>query len=140
MPNTVNRNINDALWITATFALPTAASTSTMSAALDLGADSNKPENVEVELNVPALTSVMNPSGATAGVTYILEVSTTSTFAAVARTIASKTIAGSTGATAAQTLRARLPSDCERYLRGKVTLGATCADSSAVAGYVALKF
>lgn len=138
MANEYARNIQDALLITATFALATGPSLSTTSAAIDLGADTVKPDNVEVALVVPALTSVMNPAGATAGVTYILETSTTSTFAAVARTIMSKNIAGSTGPTAAQSVRARLPSDCERYLRGKVSLGATTADSSTIAGYVAI--
>ena len=140
MANEKARNQTDALFVTAAFALPTAASTSATSAAIDLGADNNKPENVEVELVVPALTSVMNPAAATAGVTYIIETSTTSTFAAVASTILSKTVAGSTGPTAAVTARCRLPSDCPRYVRGKISFGATTADASAVSAYAALRF
>lgn len=140
MANEKARNQTDALFVTATFALSATAGSSVTSAAIDLGTDVNKPENVEVELVVPALTSVMNPAASTAGVTYLVESSTTSTFAAVARTIVSKNIAGSTGPTAATNLRCRLPSDCERYIRGKMTLGATGADSSAVSAYLALRF
>ena len=140
MANEFARNIQDASLNPATFALPTTAASSTTSAAIDLGADTYKPENVEVELSVPALTSVMNPATATAGVTYIVETSTTSTFAAVARTIASKNVAGSTGPTALQALRLRLPSDCERYIRGKVTFGTTTADGSTIAATLTLRF
>ena len=140
MANEFARNIQDASLNPATFALPTTASTSATSAAIDLGADTVKPENVELELSVPALTSVMNPAAATAGVTYIIETSTTSTFAAVARTIYSKNIAGSTGPTAATTARCRIPSDSERYVRGKVTFGGTTADASTLAAALTPRF
>ena len=123
-----------------TFALSATASTATASAAIDLGADTYKPENVEIELSVPALTSVHNPAANTEGFVYVIETSTTSSFAAVAREIASKTVAGSTGPTAAQALRCRLPGNCERYLRGKVTPGATAADASAVTATVKVLF
>lgn len=134
------RTFQDSAINPATFALPTTASTSATSAAVDLSSDTYKPDNVEVELSIPALTSVMNPAAATAGVTYIIETSTTSTFAAVARTIYSKNIAGSSGATAAVAARCRLPSDCERYVRGKVSFGGTTADASTLAGTLSLRF
>jgi hypothetical protein len=140
MANEKARNQQDALLNPATYTLPTTASTSATSAAIDLGADSVKPENLEIELSVPSLTSVMNPAAATAGVTYLFESSTTSTFGTVARTIISKNIAGSSGATPAVVLRGRLPSDCERYIRSKVTFGGTTADGSTLSATTTLRF
>lgn len=134
------RHIQDASLNPATFALPTVGGTSATSAAVDLGTDTYKPENVELELSVPELTSVMNPAAATAGVTYVIETSTTSTFAAIARTIFSKNFAGSAVNTAAHDCRVRIPSNCERYVRGKVTFGTTTADASTVAGTFRLRF
>ena len=142
MANEFARNIQDKSInpSATTFTLPSALSTSTQSAVIDLGADTFKPEEVELELAVPSLTSAIAPSAATGGVTYIIESSTTSTFAAIARTIASKTIVGSTVGIVAVALRARAPSDCERYVRGKVTLAATTADASALAGTFTARF
>ena len=142
MPNEFARNIRDAAFVTASFALPTtiAAAGSKTSAAIDLGADTFKPENIEVELTVPALNATIAPAASTAGVTFSIESATDSAFTAVARTIISKTVAGSASGVAAQTLRARVPSDCERYIRGRVLLGTTCTDASAVSASVRLHF
>lgn len=142
MANEFSRNIQDALVApsVATFTLPSALSLSTTSGVVDIGADVHKTEEFEVELSIPALTSTMNPSAATGGFTYIIESSTTSTFAAIARTLASKTIAGSTSSTPATALRTRVPSDCERYIRGKVTSAATTADASTLAGTLTVRF
>lgn len=141
MANEYARNIQDsAVNPTATITLPSAASLSTTSAAIDLGADVQKPETIELDLSVPSLTSAMSPSTNTAGVTYLWESSTTSAFSAVARTIVSKNIAGSTGGTALTSLRTRVPSDCERYVRAKVTLGATASDSSTLAATASVRF
>jgi hypothetical protein len=134
------RGLRDAGLDPATFTLPAAASTSTNSAVIDLSAAAYKPENFEVSLSIPALSSVQAPATSTAGAIYIIESSTTSTFAATARTLASKTIAGSSGGIAATDLRTRVPADCERYIRGKVTFGTTMADSSAVAATMSLRF
>lgn len=115
------------------FALPDTAGASTQSTGVDLGADVFKPEAVELVLDVPAMTATMVPDTKT--VTLTIESSTTSVFTAVARTLAAKTVtaasSGSLGLAAMQ-LRCRLPADCERYVRGKVTLGAGTADSSAL--------
>jgi hypothetical protein len=140
MANEFARNIQDASLNPATFTLPSALSLSTTSAVIDLGADTVKPEALEIELSVPALTSTMNPSAATGGVTYIIESSTTSAFSAVSRTIVSKNIAGSTSATPLTALRTRVPSDCERYVRGKITFAATTADASTLAATVTARF
>jgi hypothetical protein len=142
MANEFARNIQDASLNPATFALPTTIATagSKTSAAVDLGADTFKPANFEVELLVPTLSDTIAPSGSTAGVTYSIESSTTSTFAAVARTIVSKNLVG-TGSGVAQTaLRTRVPSDCERYIRARVLLGTTCTDASAVSATLSLRF
>lgn len=140
MANEFARNIQDASLNPATFALPSALSLSTTSAVIDLGTDTYDCESFEVELSIPSLTSTINPSAATGGVTYIIESSTTSTFVATARTLASKTIAGGTSSTAATALRTRVPSDCERYIRGKVTFAATTTDASTIAGTLTLRF
>lgn len=140
MANEFARNLLDASLNPATFTLPSALSLSTTSAVIDLGTDTVKCEMFEIELAVPALTSTMNPSAATGGFTYIIESSATSAFSAVARTIVSKTIAGSTVATPATALRARIPSDCERYVRGKVSSAATTADASSLAATLTLRF
>jgi len=133
------RNLQDATF-NATFTLPATASSSTTSAVIDLGADT-KPHNIEVELSVPALTTTINPGTSTAGVTYIIETSTTSVFTAIASVIRSKNFAGdTTTALVAKTIRAGIPSDCERYVRGKVTLGTTTADASALAATLTARF
>ncbi len=138
MSNEFARNIQDASLNPASFTLPAGASTSTVSAAVDLGSDAYKPESIELELEVPELSAIMAPAAATAGVTYIIESSTTSTFAAVARTLVSKTIAGSASGVAATKVRSRVPADCERYIRGKVSFGATTTDASTLAASLKL--
>lgn len=135
-------NIQDASLNPATFALPTTllAAGSKVSAAVDLGSFTLAPNNIELELLVPTLSDTIAPAAATGGVTYSFETSTTSVFTAVARTIMSKTIAGSASGVAQTTLRTRLPSDCERYVRARVLLATTCTDASAVAATVSLRF
>jgi len=127
-----NRAVRDAITQVSSFALPSALSLSTTSAVIDLGTDAWKSGNHSINMAVPSLTSTMNPSAATGGVTYIIETSTTSAFTAVARTIYSKTIAGSTSSTPSTVCRARAGEDCERYVRGKVTFAATTADASTI--------
>ncbi len=134
------RNVQDSLVNPATFTLPATASANTTSAAVDLGADAIKPEGVEVEIAIPALSDTIAPAGSTVGVTLSIESSTTSTFVAVARTLVSKTLVGAGSGIAAQGVRCRLPSDCERYIRGKVAFGATTTDASALAGTLTLRF
>lgn len=142
MANEFARNLQDASLNPATFALPTTIATagSKTSAAVDLGADTVKPENIEVELSVPALTDTMAPAGSTAGATYSIESSTTSTFAAVARTIVSKNMVGTGSGVVATVLRTRVPSDCERYIRARVLLGTTATDASTLAATLTLRF
>jgi hypothetical protein len=142
MANEYARNIQDASLNPATFALPTTllAAGSKQSAAIDLGTDTFKPEEVELELSIPALSSTIAPAGSTGGVTYAIESGTTSTFTTASRTIVSKTIAGSASGVAATLVRCRVPSDCEQYVRARVTLATTCTDASAVAGTLTIRF
>jgi hypothetical protein len=143
MANEHSYNIQDASLNPATFALPTTllAAGSKTSAAVDLGADTFKRGNFELQLLVPTLNSTMAPAAATAGVTYSIESGVTSTFSdGAARTIVSKTIAGSASGVAQTLLRTRVPSDCERYVRARVLLATTCTDASAVAATLSLNF
>lgn len=124
------RNQVDALR-SQTFALPNAASGSTQATGLDLGAETFKSGEYEVELSVPALTTTMVPDTRT--VTYIVETSTTSNFSAIDQTLYSEVFTASGGAgIAAKRKRVRVPSNCARYVRGKVTLGASTTDSSTI--------
>jgi len=139
MANELARNIQDASLNPAAFALPAAASSSTTSAAIDLGTDTFKPENVELDLAIPALSTTIAPDTRT--VTLIAETSTTSNFSAVAQTIASKILTGAGGAgISATSVRCRLPSNCERYVRFKVTFGASTTDGSALNATGTIRF
>lgn len=138
MANEYARNIQDAALNPVAFALPNAASSSTTSAAVDFGTDTVKPETIELDLAVPALSDTILPNTKTATVLY--ESSTTSNFVAVARQLASITLTGAGAGSTAMSLRTRLPSNCERYVRGKVTLGANTTDGSAVNATLTLRF
>lgn len=140
MSNELARNIQDASLNPAAFALPAAASTSTTSAVIDLGADTYKPENIELDLAIPALNATIAPDTRT--VTAIIETSTTSNFAAVDATIFSRTLtgAGGTGIAAQTALRARVPSNSARYVRAKITFGASTTDGSAVSATLTPRF
>ena len=139
MANEFARNLGDAGFST-TFALPSSASSSTNQATpFDLGADTFKPEEVEVELSVPALTTTMVPDTRTT--TYIIETCAATNFSTIDATLYTKTFTASGGTgVSAQVIRVRLPSNCARYIRGKVTHGASTTDSSAVSATIALKF
>jgi hypothetical protein len=133
------RNQVDALH-SATFALPASASTSTSQATVfDLGTYVFKPENVEVEISVPALSATIAPDTRTA--TYIIESSTLVGFGTTSQTLFSEVFTGAGGAgIPAQTKRVRLPSDCARYLRGRVAFGASMTSGAAVSATIRLLF
>lgn len=138
MANEYARNITDSTYST-TFALPASASSSTNQATpFDLGTDTVKPENVEIEMSVPALTDTMVPNTRTT--TYIIETCTATNFSTIDATLYTKTFTGAGSGVAAQVIRVRLPSNCARYVRGKITHGASTTDSSSVSATIALKF
>jgi hypothetical protein len=133
------RNRQDASLNPAAFALPAAASTSTTSTSVDLGADAVKPEGVEVELSVPALSTTIVPDTRT--VTYLIESSTTSIFTAVDQTLLNEVQTGASSAGVGAFLkRVRLPSNCARYLRFKITFGASTTTGAAVNATGTLRF
>lgn len=120
MANEFARNIQDALINPVAFAMG-AASASTTSTAIDLGADTYKGENYEFELSIPALATGVIPDASV--VSLILEASTTSNFAAIVDTI-TETVTGAGGVgISATTARFRIPSNCPRYVRFKTARG-----------------
>lgn len=135
-----NRGTQDAGFSPAAFALASSASSSTQSTAVDIGTVSyGRATQVQMELSVPALTTTMVPDTRT--VTYIIEASSVSNFASDVHTISSEVQTGaSSGGVAAYVQRVSLPPNCKRYVRGKVTLGASCTDSSAVSGTFRMLF
>jgi hypothetical protein len=140
MPVATPRSIQDVSLNPAAFALPASASTSTTSAVIDFGADSFRPESIELDLAIPALSTTIAPDTRT--VTAIIETSTTSVFTAVDTTIFSKILtgAGAAGIAAQTALKCRLPSNCARYVRAKITFGASTTDGSAVSATLTPRF
>jgi len=121
MPNENSRNIQDVLVNPVPFAMG-AASASTNSTAIDLGADVHKPESIEFELSIPALATGIIPDASV--VSLILETSSASNFATIDQTL-TKNVTGAGGVgIPATTVRFRIPSDCPRYVRFKTTRGA----------------
>lgn len=140
MANEFARNIQDVSLNPAAFALPNAASSSTTSSAVDIGADVWDTERIELDLAIPALSTTIAPDTRT--VTAIIETSTTSNFSAIDATIFTRILtgAGGTGIPAQNGLRCRLPSNCARYVRAKVTFGASTTDGSAVSATLSVRF
>lgn len=132
------RNMKDAGFV-KTWTLPAAASTSTNSAILDIGADAHKPESIEALISIPALSTTIAPDTRT--VTLIIDSSTSSSIASVTQNIVTKVFTGAGGAgISASEVRVRLPSNCPRYLRATVTFGASTTDGSALSATFALAF
>ena len=139
MANEYALNLQDASLNPVALALPNAASTTVSGAAIDMGADTFKPANVELDLAIPALSTTIAPDTRT--FTLSFQTSTTSDFSTVARTIGSKILTGAGGAgIAATSLRVRLPSNCERYVRCQVVSGASTTDASALNATVTVRF
>lgn len=132
------RNLKDATYV-KTWALPAAASNSTNSAILDIGADGYKPESIEALISIPALDATMAPDTRT--FTLIIDSSTSSSIASVTQNLVTKVFTGAGGVgIAASEVRVRLPSNCPRYLRATVTSGASTGNASTVSATFALTF
>ena len=145
MANEFALNLQDASLNPATWALPTQVGESNgkKSAAVDLGADTFKIARMEVELSIPALSDTIAPAGSTAGVFSEMWVTGSSTLdlsAATAQVIAKRNYVGTGSGVAATVLRCRVPSNSPRYMCGKVWLGTTATDASAVAATLTLRF
>lgn len=135
-----SRSFKDAA-LTQTKALPAAASTSTVSDGLDTGLRTSRasaPQTLDAVLTLPALTTVVVPDTRT--VTLVIEGSNASNFGTfeTLRTV-TLTGAGGVGLPAGGEVRVSLSQDCPRYLRGKVTFGASTTDGSAKTFEFALK-
>ena len=136
MANEFVRNIKDTL-TTVTRALPTADGTVT-SSDIDLGAvnGGRSVENVELSIEVPALTSTLLPSADTLTITVQGGAS-----AAPTTSLNLVTVITGTGSTiAAQELRFRLPSNCPRYVNVKFVAAGGTGDQSGVSATIALRY
>lgn len=128
-------NVRDAS-LAASTSLPNGASTTVNGSAIDLGTItgiSARSERMEAILSAPTLTPTMLPDTRT--MTYSLEASNDSAFGSGVVTIAGSCIVqtGASGAgAAAATFRAKIPSNCPRYLRAKAVSGASVTDSSSL--------
>jgi hypothetical protein len=136
MANEFVRNIKDAALL-VTRALPTADGTVT-SSDLDLAAVSPgvSLENVELAIEIPALTSTHLPSADTLTVTVQGGASATpSTSLNIV-----KVITGTGSTIAAQEWRVKLPSDCPRYVNVKFVAAGGTGDISGVSATIGLRF
>ena len=134
MSNEFARNIKDAAHI-VTRALPTADGTVT-SDDIDLGLSDVKPENIELSIEVPELSSTLLPSADTLTVTVQAGAS-----AAPSTTLNLVKVITGTGSTiAAQEVRFRLPSNCPRYVNVKFVAAGGTGDQSGVSATIALRF
>lgn len=129
-------NMTDATLV-KTFACPSAASTSSNSTGIDLGAGYSG--DVECELTVPALSSTIVPNASI--VVYVVEASSVSDFSVIDQSYLyeSFTASGGTGI-AAKTKRCRVPSNGSRYVRGRVQFGASTTTGAAITATLSLKF
>lgn len=135
--------LGDAV-LKATKTLPGAASTTVNSAGLDLeeGTRGDFLANAEILISAPALTTTILPDTRT--MTYSLYHDTDSAFGTETLVYGStgqilQTGAGGAGAAAA-TFRGRLPTNVKRYIRLKITSGASTTDGSATSATLQLLF
>ena len=120
MANEHGRNIADATLI-VTKALPAATATN-VSGSIDLGSVGYKPENVEVEINVPAIAAHTTVNNTTLS---LHDSADNSTFAEVVPLTQVK-IPGVAGTgSVAIVARFRLPPNVRRYIAFSQTAGAT---------------
>jgi hypothetical protein len=134
MPNEFSRNIQDADLTKAR--LLTAADGNVQSPDLDLGTNSKGffPENTEVEVLIPALTSTQLASADT--ITILLQGGSTAT---PTTSLGLSAVLTGTGSAIPQTsFRFRLPSPAPRYVNAKFTTAGTTGDMSAVSASVRL--
>lgn len=134
------KNLRDADLIKS-IALPAAASTTVNTAALDLGDRTVRArqaaDNLSICLKIPALSTTILPDTKT--MTLSIVMSDSATFASGNETLRSVVITGAGGAGAvAAEIRAALPEDHSRYIRGTIVSGALTTDASALTAELAL--
>lgn len=110
-------------------ALPTADGTS-YSEPFDLGAESYKGGNFELEVTIPDLTTTHLPNADTLTVNVVAGTTTTPT-AVILGSVLVLTGAGGAGADG-DTVRVRVPSDCPRYARFQFVAAGGTGDMSGV--------
>lgn len=133
MANEFARNIQDGDFV-ITRALPTADGTVT-SADIDLGADTYKGENFELEITVPALNATQLPNADTLTITVQAGASATPTTELFRLPV----ITGSSGY-AGNSFRYRLPSNVARYVNVKFVAAGGTGDISGADATVKLLF
>jgi hypothetical protein len=136
MANEFSRNIQDADFVKSRTL--TAADGSVTSADIDLGTNSKGffPENTEVEVLIPALTSTQLASADT--LTILLQGG-----AATGSTTSlglSAVLTGTGSAIPETSFRFRLPSPAPRYVNAKITTAGTTGDMSAKTAFLKLLF
>jgi len=135
------RNLKD-LSTTKTIALPNGASGSVTTADIDLGSTQGNggtdfPEETEVLITVPALTTTMLPDTRTLTIQLQNGAAATPTTAFLDAIV----IAGAGGVGyAGGTFRRRVQSNALRYLNAKFTTGASTTDMSTLSGELALVY
>ena len=126
----------------AAFVLPASASSSTNSTTIDLqtAAGNNfRPETIELELSVPALSTTIVPDTRT--VTYVIETCAATNFSVIDQTLLSEVATGAaSGGVAAFLKRVRLPSNCARYIRFRVAFGASTTTGAAISATGTVRF
>ena len=138
MSNEFANNLTDAVY-EKSVAYP-AANATVLTASMDLGhvPPQISPENVEVEMEIPALA---NNSDNTKTILHDLHDSADdSTFAEVDPLIESKLVGVTTTGSAAKKVRFRLPSGVRRYIKVKITVPTGAGDNTASTFKVRLKF
>lgn len=134
MANEFARRIEDYSF-TVTRALPTADATVT-SSDLDFGTNTVFPENVELEVSIPALSATILPSADT--LTITVQGGSSATPSTSLNIV--KVITGTGSTIAAQTWRVKLPSDTPRYVNVKFALAGGTGDGSGVSATIKALF
>lgn len=129
------RNIRDAKFQVVT-ALP-AQGTNNNSASMNLGADAFKPEDFELEIDVPATPSLVDGQTLTFLVQDSADDSSFATISGATQFV--RTGAGGAGATAIR-FRFRLPSNVRQYVRINQAASATAGNNTAVSTTLRLVF
>jgi hypothetical protein len=129
----MSRKIQDATFV-VTRALPTADGTVT-SADFDLGADAFKPEEMELEITVPALNATQLPNADTLTITIQAGAAATPTTTLAVLPV----ITGSSGYAGGIT-RFRLPSNVARYVNVKFVAAGGTGDISGATATLKLLF
>jgi len=138
MANEYARNQKDYDLIDAAVSLP-ASATISYSDDFDLGLDTVKPEEMELEITIPTIPVSVLADSATIKVS-IFNAATASPTDIIAENVHTLTGATATDPSVAVNIRYRIPSDALRYLRVGFTLSAGNASATTYDASVYLCF